>query len=320
MKKLTTIVSFKEGNKVQGFYLCIKKNLRHTRSGDLYIDIELRDITGHAMAKIWDNVAELNKMFEAGDAVAVSGEVECFLDRNQINIKKIKKATVQHYSRYGFDPANIVPTSKKNPIKMWKEIQLIIESIKNKYLQTLVLNIFKTNKKKIMYHPASVNMHYNYRSGFLEHILRMATIAKRITLLYDLDKDLVMTGVLLHKIGKINEINSEYIISKTKEGNLLGHNVIGRDMVRDFILKIKGFPDDYSMKIEHIILSHQGRYEWKSHKLPSFPEALLLHLIGFMDSRMSLMDIVINDDLEIGDFTNNLNYFNIPIFKKSGTK
>ena len=171
-----------------------------------------------------------------------------------------------------------------------------------------------------MYHPASVNMHYNYRSGFLEHILRMANIAKKITLLYDLDRDLVIAGVLLHKIGKIREINSEYLINYTREGNLLGHNVMGRDMLREYVNSMQNFPSEYSQKLEHIILSHQGRYEWKSHKLPSFPEALLLHLIGFMDSRMSLMDIAIDDDSEIGDFTNKYNYFNIPILKKSGSK
>ena len=298
MKKLTTIISFKEGNSVQGFYLCVNKYLRYTRSGDPYLDLVLRDITGQINAKIWNNVATYNKKFIAGNAVAVSGIVEYFMDSNQLNIKKINKATVQHYSRYGFDPAKIVPTSKKDPLKMWNDVYKIINEIKNNKLKALVVGIYKKNKKKIMYHPASVNMHYNYRSGFLEHILRMANIAKKITKLYDVDIDLVLTGVFLHKIG----------------------NVIGRDMVRDFILKMKDFPKHYSKKIEHVILSHQGRYEWKSHKLPSFPEALLIHLIGFSDSRMSLMDIAIENDQEGADFTNKYNYLGIPILKNSEPK
>ena len=119
---------------------------------------------------------------------------------------------------------------------------------------------------------------------------------------------------------EIEEISSEYILSYSGNGNLLGHNVIGRDMVRDFISKIKDFPEHYSKKIEHVILSHQGRYEWKSHKLPSFPEALLIHLIGFSDSRMSLMDIAIENDQEEADFTNKYNYFGIPILKNSEPK
>ena len=126
MKKLSSIENFKEGNSIQGFYLCVQKHIRHTRSGDLYLDLELRDISGHISGKIWDTVSELNEKFEAGDAVVVSGDVESFMDRPQLVVRKINKATVQHYSRYGFDPAHIVPTSKKDPIKMWNEIEDII--------------------------------------------------------------------------------------------------------------------------------------------------------------------------------------------------
>ncbi|MBT6866103.1 MAG: hypothetical protein HOA19_02015, partial [Candidatus Marinimicrobia bacterium] len=178
MKKLSSIENFKEGDSIQGFYLCVQKHIRHTRSGDLYLDLELRDISGHISGKIWDTVSELNEKFEAGDAVVVSGDVESFMDRPQLVVRKINKATVQHYSRYGFDPAHIVPTSKKDPIKMWNEIEDIINGMKNKYLQSLVATIYKSNKKQLMIHPASVKMHHNFRSGFLEHILTMAQIAK----------------------------------------------------------------------------------------------------------------------------------------------
>ena len=320
MKKLTNINDFKEGALVQGFFLCASKNLRHSRTGDLFLDLELRDITGHISAKIWENVDNLDKKFSAGNAVAVSGIVEHFIDHNQLIIKKINKATVQYYGRYGFDPAKIVPSSKLNPKKMWIESEMIINSLKDKYLKLLVTNIYNLNKKKIMYHPASINMHYNYRSGFLEHILKMAKISKKIVSLYNVNKDLVIAGVFLHKIGKIKEISSEYLLTNTSKGNLIGHNVLGRDMVRHEISKIKGFPIQYSKKIEHIILSHQGRYEWKSHKLPSFPEALLIHLIGFSDSRMNLMSLAIDNDKEVGSFTNKFNYFGIPILKNSGLK
>ncbi|MBC8467488.1 MAG: HD domain-containing protein, partial [Candidatus Marinimicrobia bacterium] len=273
MKKLSSIENFKEGDSIQGFYLCVQKHIRHTRSGDLYLDLKLRDISGHISGKIWDTVSELNEKFEAGDAVVVSGDVESFMDRLQLVVRKINKATVQHYSRYGFDPAHIVPTSKKDPIKMWNEIEDIINGMKNEYLQSLVATIYKSNKKQLMIHPASVKMHHNFRSGFLEHILTMAQIAKKISPLYSVDLDLVLAGVLLHDIGKLKEINSEYEAEYTDEGNLIGHIVIGRDMVLSAINKIRKFPEDLSQKMEHIILSHQGKYEWQSPKMPSFPEA-----------------------------------------------
>ncbi|MBT3179613.1 MAG: HD domain-containing protein [Candidatus Marinimicrobia bacterium] len=319
-KSITPIEKFKEGDSIQGFYLCVQKHLRHTRSGDLYLDLELRDVTGHISAKIWDGVPELSPKFEAGDAVVISGDVESFMDRPQLVIRKINKATVQHYSRYGFDPALVVPTSKKNPAKMWMDIESIINSISNKYLQTLVSKIYRSNKKKLMIHPASVKMHHNFRSGFLEHILSMANIANKISSFYDVDRDLVLAGVFLHDIGKLKEINSEYEAEYTEEGNLIGHIVIGRDLIKTAIGKIKDFPEDLSRKIEHIILSHQGKYEWHSPKLPSFPEALLVHLIDNLDAKMNLMDIALSDDPEPGRFTNRHNYFRIPLLKKDESK
>ena len=316
MKKLIPIEKFKEGDSIQGFYLCVQKHLRHTRSGDLYLDLELRDITGHISSKIWDDVAESTEKFEAGDAVVVSGDVESFMDRPQLVVRKINKATVQHYSRYGFDPALVVPSSKKDPEKMWLDMESLINGMKNKHLQTLVVNIYKANKKKLMIHPASVKMHHNFRSGFLEHILTMGEIAKKISPLYDVNRDLVLAGVFLHDIGKLIEINSEYEAEYTDEGNLIGHIVIGRDMVRDAIKKIGNFPEDLAQKMEHIILSHQGRYEWQSPKMPSFPEALLVHMIDVLDAKMNLMDIALNEDQEPGKFTNRHNYFRIPLLKK----
>tara|TARA_A100001037_G_C15147969_1_gene637371 strand:+ start:1446 stop:2408 length:963 start_codon:yes stop_codon:yes gene_type:complete len=316
MKKLTPIEKFKEGNTVQGFYLCVEKHIRYTRSGDLYLDLELRDISGHISAKIWDNVNVLNEKFDSGNAVVVSGNVESFMDRLQLVIRKINRATVQHYSRYGFDPALVVPTSKKDPQKMWVAVEKLIDGMKNKYLQTLVSNIYRSNKKKLLFHPASVKMHHNFRSGLLEHGLTMGTIARKISFLYDVNQDLVLAGVLLYDIGKLEEINSEYQIDYTEQGNLIGHIVIGRDMVREEINKIRNFPENLAEKIEHIILSHQDKNEWKSSNIPSFPEALLVHLIDLMDAKMNLMEIALTEDQELGKFTNRHNYFRIPLLKK----
>ena len=121
-----------------------------------YGSISISDSTANLFHLIVDNVDKLDKKFNAGNAVAVSGFVENFIDHNQLIIKKINKATVQYYGRYGFDPARIVPSSKLDPKKMWIELETIINSLKNKYLKVLVLNLYNLNKKKIMYHPASI--------------------------------------------------------------------------------------------------------------------------------------------------------------------
>ena len=316
-KKLRLINTFSEGEIIQGFYLCVEKNLRYTRTKDLFIDLELKDLTGHINGKIWNNVSELNGKFNAGDAVAISGTVELYKDQHHLIIKKINKATIQHYGRYGFDPANIVPTSNKNPLKMWEILRLIIKGIKNDSLRRLVENIYRINKKKLMYHPASIRLSYNYRSGLLEHILSMVQIAKKICTLYDVDKDLVIAGILLFKIGKIKEINSEFIPDYTKEGNLLGHMALGRDIIRETIKNIKNFPDHLACQIEHIILSQNEIISSRSQQKPSFPESLLINKIHDLDSKMNLMEKILEEDLGTGDFTSKYNYFRGPLLKRN---
>ncbi|MDP6340279.1 MAG: HD domain-containing protein [Candidatus Marinimicrobia bacterium] len=315
MKSIVTISKFKEGDTIQGFYLCVEKHLRHTRAGDLYLDLTLRDRTGQVQAKVWDKVTEFNEKFSSGDPVAIKGEVDLFMERPQLTVKRINKATVQNYARYGFDPALVMPTSQANPKDMWKEIMAFIRKMKNPFLKKLCQNIYSENKEKLFTHPASVSMHHNYRSGFLEHILSMAKSALSLAPHYQLDVDLVLTGVLLHDIGKLHEIESDYEASFTEHGNLIGHIVIGRDMVRTAARKIKKFPKNLLLKVEHIILAHQGKYEWQSPKKPAFKEALLVHLIDIMDAQMNLMEMALNEDQEEGEFTNRHNYFRIPLYK-----
>lgn len=315
MKPITQISSFLEGTSIQGFYLCVEKHLRHTRAGDLYLDLILRDNSGTVPAKIWDKVDEFNEKFSAGNPVAIKGNIESFKDRLQLVIKKINIASVKNYGRYGFDPSLIVPTSPYNPNKMWKRVVQIIGKMKNPFLKKVVSNIFREHKDKLLIHPASVMMHHNYRSGFLEHILSMAKIAEKLTPIYKLDQDLVMAGVLLHDIGKLTEISSSLEAEYTDEGNFIGHIVIGRDMVREACAKIKGFPKILQQQLEHIILSHQGKFERQSPKQPSFEEALLVHFIDNMDAKMNLMKLALEEDQQDGKWTDRKNIFRTALYK-----
>ena len=181
MKSIVTISKFKEGDTVQGFYLCVEKHLRHTRAGDLYLDLVLKDQTGQVQGKVWDKVEKFRQKFSSGDAVAIKGDVELFIDRLQLNVKRINKATVQNYARYGFDPALVIPTAEDDPKDMWKEINKIIGKIENLNLKKLCHNIYLENKEKLLTHPASISMHHNYRSGLLEHILSMVRLANHLS-------------------------------------------------------------------------------------------------------------------------------------------
>ena len=320
MRKLRPINTFSEGDKIQGFYLCLEKNLKYKRNGEVYIDLVLRDITGLISAKIWDNISTLNKKFDSGNAVAVSGVVEIFLDQPQLIIKKINKATVQHYGRYGFDPSLVVPSSKKNPKKMWTDIQRIIDKIKNEYIKKLVKSIYKSNGKRLAILPGSVKLQYNYRSGLLEHILSMSQVAKKICPLYKVDSDLVLAGILLHGVGKINEISSEYEADFTVDGHLLGTGALSRDIVKEAISKIKNFPRSLSKMIEHMILNCDFDPRLESKTQPSFPEALLVKQIILLDSKMNLMESVLSEDQEVSILTSRHNFFGVHILKKNESK
>ena len=315
MKAITQINEFKEGADIRGFFLCVEKHLRNTRSGDLYLDMVLRDRTGQITAKLWNNIGEFQDKFAAGDAVVVAGQVDVYLDKMQLNIKKINTATVQSYGRYGYDPALIVPSAKGDAKQMWKELTVYIKNLNNKYLKTLVTSIYKEYETQILTHPASVVMHHSYRSGLLEHTLSMAKIGLSLAEHYQVDKDLLLTGILLHDIGKVKEITSEFEASYSDEGNLIGHIVLGRDIAIEAAKTIKGFPTDLLKKVEHLILSHQGQYDWQSPKKPKFLEAMLLHLIDNMDAKMNLMEKAIEEDIEEGKWTSRRNYFRIPILK-----
>jgi len=315
MKAITQIKEFKEGSDIRGFFLCVEKHFRNTRSGDLYLDLVLRDRTGQITAKLWNDINEFQDKFAAGDAVVVAGQVDVYLDKLQLNIKKINVASVQSYGRYGYDPGLIVPSANSDAKQMWKEVTLYIKKIKNKFLRTLVTSIYRKYETQILAHPASVVMHHNYRSGLLEHTLSMAKIGLPLAEHYKVDLDLLMTGIFLHDIGKVKEITSELESSYSDEGNLIGHIVLGRDIAIEAAKKIKKFPHDLLKKVEHLILSHQGQYAWQSPKKPKFREALLLHLIDNMDAKMNLMEKAVEEDVEKGKWTSRRNYFRIPILK-----
>jgi len=317
MKSITTIDKFTEGAKVQGFYLCSEKHIRHTRAGDLYLDLVLRDRTGSISAKIWDKIEKYANRFENSDPVAVSGLVETYQDRMQLVIKKINRATIQHYARYGYDPALIVPASVHDPNEMWLEIVALIRQIRNPWLKKLVSALYRENKDRLLILPASMLLHHDYRSGFLEHTLSMARIGLYLAKHYSLDSDLLLAGILLHDIGKIRELHGDLETSYSDEGNFIGHIVIGYDIISEKINQIDNFPTDLSLKIKHMILAHQGNYEWGSPRKPAFRVALLLHMIDNLDAKMKLMEKILSEDQNEGNWTDLRNYFRTAIHKES---
>lgn len=313
--KITKIKNFKKNTNIQGFFLVREKHLRSTRNNHPYLQLELQDNSGDIEAKIWEDVPAFEKTFEAGDAVVVKGRVSEYAERLQLEIQDIAQASPEKHADYGFDLSKLIPSTKKNIEQMWKSLGKVIQGMKNVHLKKLVTKIYKDHDKIIKTHPASMRLHHAWLGGYLEHVLSMCITGRTLGRHYRVDVDLLLTGIMLHDIGKIIELNPAQKPGYTDRGKLLGHIVMGRDMVRDAIKDIKGFPDDLQLKVEHMILSHQGKYEWQSPKQPKFPEALLLHQIDEMDARMNMMFEAIQKDNEGGSWTNRFNYFRIPLLK-----
>jgi len=310
------IKDLQEGDLISNYFGVLIKSLRKTKTDKDYLDLILVDKTGRINAKVWDRVENVKDNFEKGDPVAVKGLVVSFNEELQLKVDSVRRVDPELDKKYGFDFMDLVPTTEKDINQMWDEVQKFIQSIQNPYLKSVVSDIYLKFGDLIKIYPASMILHHPYRGGLLEHIQSMSNLAVSISKNYpDLDGDLVLAGILLHDIGKLRELEPDMATSYTDEGNFIGHIVLGRDILLEAISKIDNFPETLKLKLEHIILSHQGKYEWQSPKEPEFLEALIVYLIDEMDTRINQMKNGIESDNTEGDWTSKKNYFHRPLYK-----
>ena len=313
--KLTQIIDFKLGRSVQGFFICKEKHLRYTRNGDLYLDLVLSDSTGIIQSKMWDLVDDFQDRFKGGDPVAVKAKVGEFNDSLQLTVTQINLASSEQYGKYGFSPELLLKSVDEPLNELWNRLSKLSKSIK-KPLRELVSSIINEYAEKLRTMPASVNHHHPVRGGFLKHLVTTGEMASDILRHYpSLNRDLVLTGIILHDIGKVKSINADLIPSHTDEGKLIGHIVLGRDIVMEKARKLGNIPQEILMKLEHIILSHQGSPEKGSVTYPQFPEALLVHYIDQLDGRITLMQDAIEKDPNT-DWTGYQSIFKSELYKK----
>jgi len=275
--------------KLQGFYLCIQKRIRRKRDGSPYIDLLLQDKSGIIRARIWDNVDKLIKKFDNGDPIALKGITYSYGDNLFIKIKNINRASIDKYKKYGFEPSDLIPTSKLNVKQLWIQLQKEIKTISKPHFKKLVTKILSDHKQKFQIYPASISFHYNYQHGLLEQTVSLIKIAKLLARNYAVNSDLLLTGACLHQIGKLYSINVGFSDKKNDSKQLVGNAILSRDIVNKYINQIKKFPEDDKVQLEHLILSYQGRREWQSPIEPQTIEAILLHTINYMDSQVNFM-------------------------------
>ena len=263
-----------ENENFKGYYLCKKKEEKKTKNNDSYLDIILIDKTDSISSKIW-NLDCIISEFSAGDVVQIEAQSELYNNKMQLKILRIRKAAKGEY-----DPKNYIVSSHRDIIEMKEEFNIIINSIKNINLNQLLNNIFINNPdimKKFEEHPAAKSNHHGFFGGLIEHTISVASICDFLSNRYNgVNRDLLVTAALLHDIGKLYELNSYPEIEYTNKGKLLGHIVIGYELVSKEIGNILNFDSNLKEDLLHCILSHHGDLEFGSPVVPKTIEAIIL--------------------------------------------
>lgn len=299
---------------VTGIFLVLNKDIRQKKTGEPYLSLILGDRTGDLDAKMWDNAEEVMETFSRDDFVRTRGLVQVHHNRVQFAIQKLQKVdekTVEF--------ADFFPASKRDPTEMFAELRQIIGAFTNADLRALGNAVLDDEEiaRLLKIAPAAKSMHHAYLGGLLEHIVSMCALAKFTAPHYEVDLDLLLTGVLLHDIGKIHELSYDRGFGYTVPGHLLGHMYIGLRMLDEKLNSLPQFPPKLRTLIEHMILSHHGELEFGSSKQPLFPEALLLHFIDNMDSKMAAMRYAQDKDRSLeGLFTGFSGALERQVFRK----
>ena len=293
------IKDYKEGDRVFDIYLCKHKQSAVTKNGKPYDNVILQDKTGTLDAKIWDpNSAGIDD-FDALDYIEVYGDVTSFQGALQVNVKRVRTC------RDGeFDPADYLPVSKKPVAGMYQELLRYVGSIENTYLKKLLEAFFVEDEEFIrdfQKSSAAKSVHHGFIGGLLEHTLNVVKLCDYYCRSYPLLKrDLLLTAAMCHDIGKIWEIAPFPKNDYTDDGQLLGHIVIGSEMVQDKVRQIEGFPPVLASQLKHCILAHHGEYEYGSPKKPAIMEALALNLADNTDAKLESFTEILENTTEMG--------------------
>jgi 3'-5' exoribonuclease len=287
-RKNEPIRSWEAGDTVQGFALLTKKEQRQDRNGKSFLDMELADASGSIVAKAWSDSQALNGDFSPHQFVAFRGAVKNYRDQLQLSVDFCREA-VEADRIHGFDEAKLIPSTREDIDDLWRRLEtLYAETVERPAMRRLAAETLAVHGQALREHPAAKSMHHAYRGGLLEHVVSMAELAALVCGHYrDLDRDLVLLGVLFHDLGKLRELGAMPVNDYTLEGRLIGHVVIGRDLLRERCAAIEGFPEDLRILLEHLVLSHQGRKEFASPVEPMTPEAVVLHFIDDLDSKIN---------------------------------
>lgn len=293
------IQEFREGDRIAGVYLCKHKTSAVTKNGKPYDNLILQDKTGTIDAKIWDVGSQGISEYDALDYIDVVGEVTSFMNQLQVSIKRVRVAEEGEYI-----PADYLPVSSKNIDEMYKEVLGMVAATENRYLKALLEEFFVKDEKFVKsfkYSSAAKSVHHCFVGGLLEHTLSVAKNCKFFAMQYPyLKKDLLITAALLHDCAKVVEFSPFPENDYTDEGNLLGHIVMGSEMIGEKARLIDGFPKTLENELKHCILAHHGKLEYGSPKKPMLMEAVALNFADDIDAKMETFKEILDSTTETG--------------------
>ncbi|MGH9449972.1 MAG: 3'-5' exoribonuclease YhaM family protein [Terriglobia bacterium] len=301
MKK-TFVRDLKPGQAFNAPFLVQAKERKTGRNGSAYLDLELRDATGWIRGKLWDS-DRFSTPFEVDDIVQAAGAVEAFQGTPQMNVREIRRLADGEFNLLDY-----LPRTRQDPEQMYAALIERVTSLPEGPVKALLLEILRDPSMAAEYKlaPAATVMHHAFLGGLLEHVTSLCALADLVCGHYAwLDRSLVLAGIVLHDIGKTAELHYKRSFRYSTRGQLLGHIVIGIEMVRERMLAVPDFPLALMDRIEHVILSHHGKLEFGSPKEPMFPEALVVHALDELDSKLESMraQYEAEKDQE-GDWTN----------------
>lgn len=282
------IESFREGMHVSGVYLCKTKQISLTKNGKEYGSLTLQDKTGVVDAKIWELSSPGISEFGAMDYVCVDADVTLFQGSFQLNVKRIRQADEGEYN-----PGDYLPVTSKDVKQMYHELTQFITTIGNEPLRKLAASFFVSDEKFVKLfcaHSAAKSVHHSFVGGLLEHTLSVVKLCEYFSKQYPiLNRDLLLTAAMFHDIGKTKELSVFPENDYTDEGQLIGHIIIGVQMIEERILSMGNFPPKLENELVHCILAHHGELEYGSPKKPALIEAMALNLADNADAKLETM-------------------------------
>lgn len=295
------VADLQPGERITSFFLVRHKQLEpfRDRTRGEFLTVILADRTGQVLARVWEGAAELAELFAEGDVVKVAGEVEEYLGRTQVIVQKLRKAASGE-----FDLADFRRASPKNVADMQAAVRAAVDSVADPHLSALLRHFFDDPEFQTSFSqaPATRRLHHAYLGGLLEHTCEVLALCQSARALYpELDADLLVAGALLRDIGKTVEYSWQIDLEITDAGRLVGHLVLGDEMVSQAIGALPDFPPDLSLRLRHLLVSHHGRYEWGSPRRPATLEAITLHQIEELTAQISRFQGVLASRREPGE-------------------